>query len=351
MGLLRYTIHRFLQAIPVMFGIAVITFLLMNAMPGDPVDIMLAEQEATPELIAAIEARYGLDEPLHIQFLNYIGFSWFLAQLGVPGFAGSPPGLLQGDLGLSMYYERPVTNLILVRLPPTLLLMISAFAFALATAIPLGVLAAKRRNEPTDHVSRVIALIGVSTPSFWIGIMLIILFSVQLGWLPSGRLVYPWRDPVHYGYSGHLELYYQSIRHLILPMVALGTLQMATIMRVERSSMIESLGAEYVKLARAYGVPERTIMRKHAFRAAQLPVVTLVGLNLTSAIGGAVLIEMVFSINGMGRLLIQAIQTYDYQLVLGTTVVIGFVFVIGVIITDISYAYIDPRVRFGEEGS
>ncbi|SNR35684.1 ABC transporter permease [Halorubrum vacuolatum] len=348
MGLLRYTLNRFLQAIPVMFGIAVITFLLVNSMPGNPVDVMLAEQDASPELIQAIEERYGLDEPLHIQFLNYIGFSWFLAQIGFPGFADAPPGLLQGDLGLSMYYERPVSDLMLTRLPPTLLLMMSAFAFALVTAIPLGVLAATRRNQPADHVSRIVALIGVSTPSFWIGIMLIILFSVQLGWLPSGRLVYPWRDPSHYGYGSTLELYYQTVRHLILPMIALGTLQMATIMRVERSSMIESLQKEYVKLARAYGVSERKILRKHAFRPSQLPVVTLVGLNLTSAIGGAVLIEMVFSINGMGRLLIQSIQTHDYQLVLGTTVVIGFVFVIGVIITDIAYAYIDPRVSYGE---
>ena len=338
-----------MQAVPVMFGIAVVTFLLVNLAPGDPVDYMVAEQIASEELIEAIEERYGLDQPLHVRFLNYLGLPWFLEVLGVPGFEESPRGLLQGDLGLSMYYDRPVSELMLVRLPPTLLLMLSAYAFALVTAIPLGVLAAKRRNEPTDHVSRIIALVGVSTPSFWIGIMLIILFGVHLGWLPTGRLVYPWRDPAHYGYSGHLELYYQTIRHLLLPMIALGTLQMATIMRVERSAMIESFQKDYVRLARAYGVPERTIMRKHAFRVSQLPVITLVGLNLTSAIGGAVLIEEVFAINGMGRLIIQAIGTYDYQLVLGTTIVVGFVFVIGVIVTDIAYAYVDPRVSYGEE--
>ena len=350
MGLLRYTINRFIQAIPVVFGITLITFLLANAMPGNPVDIMLAEQEASEELIKAIEERYGLDEPIHIRFLNYLGVAQILDWIGVPGFDDSPPGLIQGDLGWSMYYDRPVTDLMLTRLPPTLLLMLAAYAFAVVTAIPLGVIAAKRRNKPTDHVSRIIALIGVSTPSFWIGIMLIILFAVHLGWLPADRLVYPWRDPGHYGYDGRLELYYQTIRHLILPMIALGTLQMATIMRVERSSIIESLQKDYVKLARAYGVSERTILRKHAFRVAQLPIVTLLGLNLTAALGGAVLIETVFSINGMGRLLIQAIQMHDYQLILGTTVVIGFVFVVGVIITDISYAYIDPRVSYGDEG-
>lgn len=332
-----------------MIGISIITFLLANAMPGNPVDIMLAEQDASEDLIRAIEERYGLDEPLHIRYLNYMGISWFFDALGVPGFEDSPRGLLQGDLGLSIYYDRPVSDLMLTRTPPTLLLVLSAYAFAIATAIPLGIIAAKRRNDPTDHVSRIVALFGVSTPSFWIGIMLIIIFGVQLGVLPTGRLVYPWRPPAHYGYSNHLELWYQSFRHLLLPMVALGTLQMATIMRVERSTMIESLSKEYVKLARAYGVSERTIMRKHAFQVSQLPVITLIGLNLTTALGGAVLIETVFSINGMGRLIIQAIQALDYQLILGTTLVIGFVFVIGVIITDIAYAYVDPRVSYGEE--
>ena len=348
MGLLRYTVYRLLQAIPVMFGIAVITFILVNLTPGDPVDYMISEELASEELIQAIEERYGLDEPLWRQFLNYIGFSWFLDLAGVPMFQDSPPGLMQGDLGLSMYYDRPVSELMWTRLGPTLLLVLSAYAFALSLAIPLGVIAAKRRNKPADHISRIIALFGVSTPSFWIGIMLIIIFGVWLGIFPTGRMVYPWRDPAHYGYGGYLELWRSTLHHLALPMIALGTLQMATIMRIERSSMIESLQSEYVQLARAYGVSERTILRKHAFRPSQLPVITLVGLNLTGSLGGAVLIETVFSINGMGRLIIQAIQTLDYQLVLGTTIVIGFVFVIGVVITDLVYAYVDPRVSYGE---
>ncbi len=349
MSLLRYTVYRLLQAIPVMFGIAVVTFLMVNLAPGDPVDYMISEELASEELIASIEARYGLDEPLWRQFLNYLGFSWFLGLLGVPGFADAPPGLLQGDLGLSMYYDRPVSELMLTRIPPTLMLVLSAYAFALTLAIPLGVVAANRRNKPTDHISRIIALFGVSTPSFWIGIMLIVIFGVWLGILPTGRMVYPWRDPAFYGYGNHLELWYQTLRHLFLPVVALGTLQMAVIMRVERSSMIESLQSEYVQLARAYGVSERTILRKHAFRPSQLPVITLIGLNLTTSLGGAVLIETVFAINGMGRLIVQSIQTLDYQLILGTTIVLGFVFVIGVIITDLAYAYIDPRVTYGEE--
>ncbi|WP_121744194.1 ABC transporter permease [Natronorubrum halophilum] len=330
MGLLRYTIYRLLQAIPVLIGISVITFVLANLAPGDPVRLMLQGQQVDEQLIRTIEQRYGLDQPLHVRYWNYM------------------TGLVQGDLGYSIHRRRPVSELMLERVGPTLLLVLSAYLFALATAIPLGVIAAKRRNEPTDHISRIVALIGVSTPSFWIGIMLIIVFAVRLGVLPSAGLVYPWQPPEAAGHGGHLEHWVASIRHLLLPMIALGTLQMATLMRVERTQMIESLQEEYVKLARAYGVPERTILRKHAFRSAQLPIITIVGLNLSTALGGAVLVETVFAINGIGRLFVEAIQQLDYQLIMGITMVLGFMFVIGVVITDISYAYIDPRVTYGE---
>ncbi|QLG49712.1 ABC transporter permease [Natrinema halophilum] len=341
MKLLKYATYRLLQAVPVLIGISVITFLLANLGPGDPVSLMLQGQEHSEELVRAIEQKYGLDRPLHERYLTYMA------------------GLLRGDLGRSIHYNRPVAALMMDRIGPTLLLVLSAYAFALVTAIPLGIVAANRRNEPADHVSRIVALFGVSTPSFWIGIVLILIFSVVAPWpltvipglpLPSSGLVYPWRPPSSYrGINGHLELYYQSIRHLLLPMIALGTLQMATIMRVERTQMIESLQREYVKLARAYGVPERRILRKHAFQAAQLPIITIVGLNLSTAIGGAVLVETVFNINGMGRLFIDAIQSNDYQLVMGITMVLGVLFVVGIIITDISYAYVDPRVTYGEQ--
>ncbi len=331
MGLLKYTIYRFVQAIPVLIGITIITFVLANLAPGDPVRLMLHGQEHDEELVRTIEQRYGLDRPLHERYLTYMG------------------GVVQGDFGHSIHRDRPVSDLMIQRAGPTLLLVISAYAFAIATAIPLGILAAKRRNEPTDHVSRIVALIGVSTPSFWIGIMLILIFAVTLGLFPSSGLVYPWRPPAEYGHDGWGEHLFEVIRHLLLPMVALGTLQMATLMRVERTQMINSLQGEYVKLARAYGVPERTILRKHAFQVAQLPIITIIGLNLSTALGGAVLIEYVFNINGMGRLLLEAIQSLDYQLIMGITIVIGTMFVVGVIITDISYAYIDPRVTYGEE--
>lgn len=331
MGLLRYTIWRCLQAVPVLLGIVTITFFLTNAIPGDPVSIMLGPTPSA-EMVEQVQARYGLDRPLHERYFNYV------------------LGVAQGDLGHSIYYDVPVLTKIIERLPVTAYLVFSAFAFALVTAVPLGVISARRRNEPVDHVSRIVALIGVSTPSFWIGLLLIIVFAYQLGLLPATGLFLPWADPANVrGATTQMDVVVESFKRLLMPMVALGTLQMASITRIERSSMVDSLQNEYVKLARAYGVDERTVVWKHAFKAAQLPVITIVGLGLSTALGGAVLIETVFEINGMGRLVIQAINNQDYPLVMGTTFMLGAVYLVGVIITDISYAYIDPRVSYGEK--
>ncbi|KYH26893.1 oligopeptide transporter permease [Halalkalicoccus paucihalophilus] len=331
MGLLRYTVWRCLQAIPVLVGILTITFFLTNAIPGDPVSIMLGPTPSA-EMVEQIQARYGLDRPLHERYFSYLA------------------GVAQGDLGHSIYYDVPVLTKIIERLPVTAYLVFSAFGFALLTAIPLGVISAKRRNEPVDHVSRIVALIGVSTPSFWIGLLLIIVFSFQLGLLPATGLFLPWADPANVrGAATQFDVVVESFKRLLMPMVALGTLQMASITRIERSSMVDSLQNEYVKLARAYGVDERGVIWKHAFKPAQLPVITIVGLGLSTALGGAVLIETVFEINGMGRLIIQAINNQDYPLVMGTTFMLGALYLVGVIITDISYAYIDPRVSYGEK--
>jgi len=331
MGLLRYTLWRLAQSIPVLIGIITITFFLANQIPGDPVEIMLGPTPAQGQ-VEAIQARYGLDRPAHERYLTYLS------------------GVAVGDLGQSIYYDRPVLEMILLRLPVTLYLTVSAFMFAIATAIPLGVISAKRRNKPADHISRIVSLIGVSTPSFWIGLMLIIIFAFHLGWFPARGLPLPWEAPGDIrGAETQLEVIRTSLHHLVMPMVALGTLQMAQITRIERSSMVESLQGEYVTLARAYGVPESTIVRKHAFQVAQLPVITIIGLGLSTALGGAVLTETVFEIQGMGRLIITAINNQDYELIMGTTFMFGVAFVVGVIITDIAYAYIDPRVAYGDE--
>ncbi len=330
MGILRYTIRRLLQAIPVLLGIVTITFILTNAIPGDPVKIMLGPSPSA-QMVHEIRAQYGLNKPLPVRYVHYLSL------------------VVQGNLGESIYYRVPVTTKIMQRLPVTLLLMVSTFTFSLVTAIPLGIISANRRNKPTDHISRIVALIGVSTPDFWIGLMLIIVFAYYLKWLPATGLVLPWTDPnAVEGASSRLDVLWQTITHLAMPTLALGTLQMAAVMRIERSSMLEVLQQEYVKLARAYGVAESKIVRKHAFRNAQLPVITVVGLQLTSALGGAVLTETVFNINGMGRLIITAINNQDYPLIMGTTIFFGLTFVVGVVLTDLSYAYIDPRVSYDE---
>jgi peptide/nickel transport system permease protein len=315
----------------VLLGITSITFFLINAMPGSPVEVMLGPT-ATEEMIESARARYGFDQPLHIRYVKYI-----IAVLG-------------GDLGRSIHYGVPVTTKILERLPVTLLLLVSSFTFAISVAIPLGIASARRRNQPVDHVSRVVSLIGVSTPNFWIGLVLIIVFGYHLQILPSNGLVMPF-TPISEvtGADSRVDVLVETVRSLIMPTIALGTLQMAAISRIERSSMLEVLGRDYIKLARAFGVTESKITRKHAFRNAQLPVVTIIGLQLTSALGGAVLTETVFNINGMGRLIIQAIQTQDYALIMGTTLFFGFMFVVGTLLTDLTYAYLDPRVTYEGE--
>lgn len=330
MGIARYTLRRLLQAIPVLLGVATITFFLTDAIPGDPVSIMLGPTPSATQA-AAIRAKFGLDQPVYIRYLHYLA------------------DIVQGDFGRSLYFHAPVLKKILQRLPVTLLLLVSSFVFAIVVAIPLGIISAKRRNKPTDHASRAVTLIGVSTPDFWVGLVLIIVFAYVLGWLPATNLVMPWASPASVpGATGRLGVLWVAAKHLILPTITLGTLQMAALARIERSSMLEVLSEDYVTLARAYGVSETTILRRHAFRNAQLPVITSLGLQLTTAIGGAVLTETVFSISGMGRLIITAIQNQDFQLVMGTTLLFGVVFVIGVIITDLSYAYVDPRVSYDD---
>lgn len=331
MSHLRYTIKRLLQAIPVLIGISSITFFLINAMPGSPVEVMLGPT-ASEELIAAAEERYGFNQPLHVRYFKYI-----LAAIG-------------GDLGRSIHYGVPVTTKIMERLPVTLLLLASSFTFAITAAIPLGIVSARRRNQPVDHGSRVVSLIGVSTPNFWIGLLLIIVFGYHLQVLPSNGLVMPF-SPISEieGATSRLDVLVQTARSLVMPTIALGTLQMAAISRIERSSMLEVLGRDYIDLARAFGVKESVITRKHAFRNAQLPVVTIIGLQLTSALGGAVLTETVFNINGMGRLIIQAVRTQDYALIMGTTLFFGVMFVVGTLFTDLTYAYLDPRVTYEGE--
>lgn len=333
MSLFRYILRRLGQSVFVLWGVVTITFILVNAAPGDPVRILIGPS-ADASTVGAIRAKYGLDQPLYVQYGKYLF------------------NVVQGDFGRSIHYKVPVAQKILQRLPTTLLLVASSFTFAIASAVPIGVLSAKRRNHLADHVFRVLGLVGVSTPSFWIGLLLIIVFAYHLGVLPATELIMPWAAPSAVeGAATRLDVLRQAAAHLLMPTLTLGTLQMAAIMRIERSSMLEVLSQEYVTLARAFGVKERTILRKHAFRNAQLPVLTVIGLQLTTALGGSVLTETVFNISGIGTLIITAVRARDYPLILGTTLFFASMFVVGVLVTDLLYGYLDPRISYGEADS
>ncbi|WP_336025157.1 ABC transporter permease [Halobellus salinisoli] len=329
MSLLRYVVRRLAQSVFTLLGVVTLTFLLINAAPGDPVRIFIGPS-ADAATVEAIRTQFGLNQPLHVRYFKYL------------------LNVLQGDLGQSINYRVPVTQKILERLPATLLLVASSFTFAILTAVPIGVLSAKNRNQLSDHVFRILGLIGVSTPSFWVGLLLIIVFTYHLGLFPATGLVMPWADPASVdNATTRLDVLYEAGMHLLMPTLTLGTLQMAAIMRIERSSMLEVLNQEYVTLARAFGVKERTMLRKHAFKNAQLPVLTVIGLQLTTALGGSVLTETVFSISGMGTLIVTSVNARDYPLILGGTLFYASLFVIGVLITDLLYAYLDPRISYG----
>jgi peptide/nickel transport system permease protein len=222
----------------------------------------------------------------------------------------------------------------LERLGPTLTLMGLSYVIALPTSLLLGIYAASRHNELGDHVSRFVGLAGLSTPNFWLGLMLIFLFALEFGWLPPSGYVPFGQDPV------------ASIKHLILPLITLTTAQTATLMRMTRSSMVEELSKDYVQTARAYGLPERRILLRHAFRNALLPLITIIGLQLSFLLDGSVIVEKIFAIPGMGRLFFKGMIQQDYGVIMGMTLSFSVLFLVGVLITDLAYAYIDPRIRY-----
>ncbi|WP_137290801.1 ABC transporter permease [Natronorubrum halophilum] len=315
MGLFRYTFRRFAQLVPVLFGIVTLTFVLMHALPGDPVRLWLGTepgQELADEMIEA----HGFDRPLYEQYIDHL---W---------------RLVQGDLGQSFVYNRPVTDLIWERMEPTLVVMGLSYVVALPVAIGLGIYGAARHNEAGDHVSRFAGLAGISTPNFWLALMLIYVMTYHLGLLPASGYTSPFVNPV------------ESATLLVMPVITLATAQTALLMRMTRSSMIEELRSEHVETARAYGIPERKIMVRHSFRNALLPLITIVGLQLSTLLGGSVIVEEIFAIPGLGRLFFDSIIDQDYSVAVGVTLFFSTLFLIGVVLTDIAYAYIDPRIKY-----
>ncbi|RMF93089.1 MAG: ABC transporter permease [Nitrospinota bacterium] len=302
-----YIMRRLLLLFPVVCGVVTFVFLIIHLIPGDPVEIMLGEQ-ALPADKAALRTALGLDKPVLIQYLHF----WFR--------------LLQGDLGSSLYSGRAVLVMILERVPATVELTLGALGVAIAIALPLGIVAAVRRYSLWDHGSMLIALLGVSIPNFWLGPLLIILFSLQLGWLPvAGR---------------------GGIAHLILPAITLGTALAAILTRMTRSCLLEVLNKGYIVVARAKGVRESLVVGKHALRNSLIPLITTVGLQLGALLSGSIITETIFAWPGLGRLTIQAIQRRDYPLVQGCVLFIALSYVLVNLLVDLLYAYVDPRIRF-----
>ena len=306
-----YLAQRLAGAVLVVFGVISIVFLLIHLIPGDPIEIMLGEAASSTDR-EALRVALGLDQPVLLQFTHYLH------------------GLLQFDLGASLQSRRPVTDLLQERLPATLLLAGVTLAVTLALALPLGMLAAVRRGSAWDGGAMAFSMLGVSIPNFWLGPLLILVFSLWLGWFPvSGR---------------------EGVGSVVLPAVTLGTGLAAVLSRMVRSSMLEVLGEDYIRTARAKGLPPQRVILHHGLRNALLPVITLLGLQLGALLAGAVITETVFSWPGIGLLTIEAIQSRDYPVVQACVLLISVGYVLVNLLTDIAYAWADPRIRLGGGG-
>jgi len=316
-GLARYIVKRLAFAVLMLFGVSLILFVIMRLAPGGP-EAVLIGGEFSQEMAAQIRERLGLNRPLLVQY-----GSWALAAL-------------RGDLGRSFKTRDPVAALIMDRLGPTLQLTAGALVVALVVAVPLGVLAAVRRDTIWDTLGSTVSLFGVSFPSFWLGIMLILLFSEALRLLPPSGLS-------EYGREGDLT---SRVRHAILPTLTLGLIQMASFMRFTRSSLLEVLRQDYVRTAGAKGVSSGGIIWRHALRNALIPVVTVVGLSLPILVGGAVLTETVFAWPGIGRLAVGAVFERDYPVIMGVNLLVAGVVITANLLTDIAYCLIDPRISY-----
>ncbi|MFO7280973.1 MAG: ABC transporter permease [Thermoanaerobacterales bacterium] len=351
--MLRFVVRRLLSSIPVLFGILLATFAIARIIPGDPCQAALQER-ATPQACADFNERYGFDDPILVQFVDYVG------------------DVATGDLGESIRLRQPVTDLLIERLPVTLQLSVAALFLAVLLGVPLGVLAGTRHNSRTDVATIVGANLGVSIPVFVLGLLLQYVFAVQLdgsplelptsGQLTPGTIPEPFYEVWGIPESSFVEfvanidllnavliwrwdIFVDALRHLVLPALALATIPMAVIARMTRSSLLDVLGLDYVRTARAKGLRERVVIVRHALRNSLLPVVTVVGLSLGTLVGGAILTETIFNLTGMGKTLFDAIEGRDYFVVQGFTLVVAVGFVVINLITDIVYTFLDPKVR------
>src|SRR5215831_1175648 len=305
---MRYLVRRLLAAIPVLFGVSVVVFSMLHLVPGDPVKMMLSEFQTSPEQIARLRAQLHLDEPLPMQFGRFL---W---------------NTLHGDLGSSIRTRRPVLTEILDNLPSTVVLALAGMVVAVVMGVTLGVIAAARRHSWFDTCSMLTALLGVSMPSFWFGLLLMFALSLRLGWLPATG-------------GGDFQ-------HLIMPAVTLGMGAAAIIARLSRSCMLEVLRQEYIITARAKGLRESFVILRHGLKNALIPVVTIMGLQLGQLLGGTVIIETVFARPGVGRLIVNGILEKDFPLVQGIVLVVATSYVVINLLVDVTYAWLDPRIRY-----
>lgn len=328
-------LERILYIFPIMLGVAVMVFVFMRLTPGDPVDIMMGQGGMiSAGEIENLRREFHLDEPIATQL-------WYFLR-----------DLAQGDLGYSYIKKQPVTTLIGDRLPATIELAVGALLFALAVALPIGVIAAVRQNSLLDRLSMAGAFVGISMPGFWLGIILILIFAVNLQWLPvQGRIAYEVQLQSVTGFyvldsllTGNGPALWSSLRHLLLPSITLGAAVAAIVARVLRSSMLEILRADYVKLARAKGASEDRVVLVHALRNALIPTVTVVGLQVGVLLGGNMIIEAVFGWPGLGRLVVEAIFNRDFPLVQGAVMIYAFTFVVANLVVDLLYTYLNPKI-------
>ena len=336
--MLRYIIKRILQLIPVLIGVSIIVFLIMRVFSPDPAPIVLG-QHATAESTNAWREANGLNDPLYLQYFNFI------------------KGFFVGDWGVSYYTKAPVLDEIFSRFPATIELAVCAMIFASIFGILIGVISAVKKNSVFDHIGMILALVGVSMPIFWLGILLIIVFSSTFHLLPSGGRIDPLMMPPHATglflidtlLCGDFEAFGNALKHLVLPSLALGLYSMAIITRMTRSSMLETLKQDYIRTARAKGISERKVIVRHALRNAFIPVMTVIGLQLGMLLGGAVLTETVFAWPGIGAYTVNCILKSDFPVVQGVVMLIAIIFVLMNLIVDVVYAFLDPRIKYSKK--
>ena len=316
--MIKIIVKRVLQLIPVLLITMSITFVITRVIPGNPAVSILGPQ-ATAEDIAKMEERMGLNDPLPVQYINYIA------------------GVFTGDLGTSYRYNQPVAGLILEKLPNTLVLALSSLVIALIIGVPVGILSAVKQYSIFDYTAMITALIGVSMPNFWLGLMLVLAFSVNLGWFPvlgMGSLANGLGD---------------VISHIFLPAVCLSFGSMANFARISRSSMLEVIDQDYMKAVRAKGIREWIVIIKHGFKNAMPPIVTVLGMRISSLMTGAIMVETIFSWPGIGRLIVEAINNHDYEMIQGSVLFMAVLYVLVNLAVDIVYLYINPKVSYASE--